>query len=155
MADHGFEQGLHAAHVVVEILERLRHAFAHLDEGGEMEDRVDPVFREDPVEIFGGADIPLVEFRAGVHGFPVSGHEAVHDDHLVAALDKSAHVMGADIAGSAHYQYLHDELPGQARRPPDCILGYAPAPSPSSSGSSGFSFHSPGMGAVRSALSPT
>lgn len=69
--------------------------FAHLDEGGEMEDRVDPVFREDPVEIFGGADIPLVEFRAGVHGFPVSGHEAVHDDHLVAALDKSAHVMGA------------------------------------------------------------
>lgn len=110
MPDHGFQQALHPAHIVAEILEGLDHALAHLGIGGEMHDTVDAETAEDAVQTDGIADVALHEGGLACHGGGMARLEIVHHHDFLPERCQGMDRVGTDIARTAANKDRHTDL---------------------------------------------
>ena len=110
MTDHGFQQALHAAHVIVEILEGIDHALAHLRIGGEVHDAVDAETAEDAVQTGGIADVALHEGSLARHGGGMARLEIVHHHDFLPGRCQGMDRVGTDIARTAANKDRHTDL---------------------------------------------
>ncbi len=98
--DHGGEQGERAAGVVGEVKLRGAGGFADGDVGGEMDDGVDSLRREDAREGSGVGEREMVEGDAG-DVVAVAAGEVVDNDGVEAAFLEQVRGVRADVAGAA------------------------------------------------------
>ena len=101
MRDHAVEQNLGAAQVVVIILERLCHAFAHLGVGGEVDHAFDLLGLEQLVEKSTVADIAFVKARTGWDCRAEAGFQIVCHDNVASCLDERARRVRANVTRTA------------------------------------------------------
>ena len=110
MTDHGFQQALHAAHIIVEVLEGIDHALAHLRIGGEVHDAVDAETAEDAVQTGGIADVALHEGSLARHGGGMARLEIVHHHDFLPGRCQGMDRVGTDIARTAANKDRHTDL---------------------------------------------
>ncbi|MNP67213.1 hypothetical protein D3C76_1630140 [compost metagenome] len=82
-ADHGLNQGQRGSDVVLVVLAGLADRLAHLDEGREMEDRVEVVIGEQPVQCTCVGDIQLDPFDIGRRCLDICHHHFMSVVHQV------------------------------------------------------------------------
>ena len=85
---------------------RVRHRFAHLDEGREMHDGIDLVAGETRVELLGAVRVALEEV-APPDVLAVAGDKAVEHHRMVAPGGEFLAAMSADVAGAAGDEDVH------------------------------------------------
>ncbi len=103
MAHHCLQQHLHAVDIVVEVFQRLFHAFADQGIGRKMDDSLDFVLGKNRIEYGCIADIALIEFCLRMHRIPMPGLQVVDNHDLLALRDELMNRMRPDIAGPAAY----------------------------------------------------
>src|SRR6185312_1568474 len=104
---HGFEQSHRLQGVVVEVLVRLAHRLAHLDEGRHMDDRLDLVLAQHALQLGLIADVALDPAGGGRHRIAVAVGEVVVDGDRVAPLEQGFSHRAADVAGAACNEDIH------------------------------------------------
>ena len=116
---HGVEQIQGAGHVGLVVPQRLLGGLAHSLQTREVNHGVGANLLEEGLHALEVEQINLVEFgsAAGQLGDALEGlfggvGEVIHDDDVVACLEQFKYSVGADVAGAAGNEYLHDVLSG-------------------------------------------
>ena len=105
--DRGFDQGARIRGIVAVIAERIAHRVRHDDRGGEMDDGVDPVLRDQRAHARLIAGIANHERRTRRHRPIEAGGEIVEHHHALAGIDQRVNHVASDIAGAAGHQGRH------------------------------------------------
>lgn len=105
MAAHGVEQHQRGGDVVVIVLGRVDHGFAHLNEGGEVHDAIELMFTKDLIEQRGVTDIALYELTTQ-HRIPMPVGEIIQGHHPMPLLQQHLHHVRANVARTAYHQNL-------------------------------------------------
>ncbi len=125
MANHGGKQALHSKDIVVEVVQRLNHAFGHEGTGGKMQDAVNPVIGEYLVKIRGIADIALVKRYFAGNGLAMAGQQIVYHNSFTTIFKKGFHIVRTYITRAARNQNGHNNPRKGSRprgRPPASLL---------------------------------
>ena len=105
--DRSLDQRARVHGVVAVVAERIATEFRHHDRGGEMDDGVDPMLRDqrrDQRLVAGLAD----DKRHVLRHRPVeAGRQIVEHHHALAGIDERVDHVAADIAGAAGDQDRH------------------------------------------------
>ena len=117
MGLHGRQQGQRAVQIVAVVVQRQAHRFAHGLQPGKVDDAVDGVFLEDPLQGggIGGVRLIALDGLSGDLGDAL-GHDGaavgvvVGDDHVVACIQQLHGGVGADVAGAAGEKYSHSDI---------------------------------------------
>ena len=99
--NHGFQQNLGAAQVVVIIFERIGHGFADQRVCGKVNHTVDLLGFKDGVHECAVTDIALIKFCLWMNRFNMSGFQIVRDNNLSARVNEFIYGMRADITSTA------------------------------------------------------
>jgi hypothetical protein len=93
--------------VVAVIAERVAHGIRNDDRGGEMNDRLGPIFAHGGRQRRRIAGIANDKRDACRHGITPSGREVVENDNFFPRIPQGMNHVAADIAGAASYQNRH------------------------------------------------
>ena len=107
MPHHALQKDLHTVDIVVEIQERLFHALSHQRIRCEVNDSLDAVLREDPIQHRRVPDIPFIELCLRMQRPSVPCLQVVDDHDFLVLRNQLMHCMRPDISGSAANQNRH------------------------------------------------
>ena len=105
--DRGLDQRARVRGVVAVIAERIADRVRHHDRGGEMDDGVDPVLREQRRNAGLIAGVADDERHVRRHRPVEAGREIVEHHHALAGIGQRVNHVASDIAGAAGHQGRH------------------------------------------------
>ncbi|CDN46185.1 hypothetical protein BN871_LH_00030 [Paenibacillus sp. P22] len=122
-AVHRFQQAQRSIDVVMVVFARVLHALPDQAARRKMNDRVDGVLAEYPVQQPGIPQISLVQLPAE-HRLAMALLQVVDHDNLLAVFQQRRYCMRTDITGSSRYQYSHGSLSSRKARLICCLLNH-------------------------------
>ena len=116
---HCVQQVQGASHVGLVVPQRLLCGLAHSLQTRKVNHSVGANLLEESLHAFEVEQVNLVElggaaseFSNALEGLLGRVREVIHDDDVVTCLEQFKYSVGADVAGAAGNEYLHDVLSG-------------------------------------------
>ena len=104
------DQGARRHHIIGIVVQRLFDRFRHDNGAGEMHDRIDTMFLDQPADQRLIANIAVHEMGLFAHQRARAVRKIVEHDHALAAIEQGIGHMAADISGAAGDENAHESF---------------------------------------------